>query len=157
MGLKELIDKVNSDDVDSFNWQQIREEIINKHEHASTTDERVALLSLHKDLMGGVERQLSDSVEIERFRKARSKEYNSLIIRECLIGGSICTETLYELTQREIEAGRMEPTHRFIDIAVEAMAEPHYSRERLLKQEAKIQAQQSKPTLREKLLRAFSK
>lgn len=155
MSLKDLIDKVNSKVGGSLDWQQIREEIISKHEQASTTDERVALLSLHKDLMDTVERQLSNSEGIEKFRKARRQEYNLLITRECLVGGSVCAETLYELTQREIEAGRMEPTHNFITIAVDAMAAPHYSREQLIMQEAKIQAQKCKPTWREKLSRIF--
>ena len=155
MNLEELIKKINRDDSDSLNWQQLKEEIISQHEQASTENERVALLSLHRTLLDRVEQQLSDSIDIEKFRKARSQEYNLLIIRECTVGGSICAETLYEVTQREIEAGRMEPTHRFIDIAIDATAAPHYSREQLLRQEAKIQAQQS--TLREKLSGLFNK
>ena len=157
MNLQILFRRVHNNVDDLSDLQQIRKEIVYEHEQASTEDERVALLSLHKDLMDRIEQQLSDSADIERFRKARSQEYNLLIIRECTVGGSICAETLYEVTQREIEAGRMEPTHRFIDIAIDATAVPHYSREQLLRQEAKIQAQQNKSTLFEKLSGIFGK
>ena len=157
MNLKVLADKVNSCVENVSDWKQVREEIISKHKKASKVEEFITLLSLHKSLMDAVESQLSDSVVVEKFREIRSKDYNMLITRECTIGGSVCIDTLYELTQRELEAGRMGPEDNLINLAVGAIAEPHYSREQLLRQENKIQKLENNATLREKLSRIFRK
>ena len=157
MSLKALADKVNSCIENISDWQQVREEIISRHEKASKVEEYITLLSLHKSLMDAVESQLSDSVVVEKFREIRGQDYNMLITRECTIGGSVCIDTLYELTQRELEAGRMGPEHSLINLAVDAIAEPHYSREQLLRQEEKIQNIESNSTLRNKISSIFNK
>ncbi|MFK7816994.1 MAG: hypothetical protein AB8B92_11730 [Gammaproteobacteria bacterium] len=142
---------------DLTSWQRVRQEIINRHAKASAVDEYITLLSLHKMLMDTVEQQLSDDEGIEKVQEVRNQDYNKFITRECTIGGSICIDTLYELTQRELEAGRMGPTHSLINLAVDAIAEPHYSREQLLRQEEKIKKLESRPALREKISRIFGK
>jgi len=157
MNLKDLADQVNNNAKKLADWEKVRKEIINRHEKASTVEEYITLLSLHKMLMDSVEHQLPSSVDVEKFRELRRQDYNMLITRECTIGSSICIDTLYELTQRELEAGRMRPTHSLINIAVDAMAEPHYSREQLLRQQAKIQKTESKSNLNKKLSRIFRK
>ncbi len=139
------------------NWQYVRQKIISRHEIASTVDEYITLLSLHKMLMDAVEQQLSEDEEIEKVQEVRNQDYNMFITRECTIGGSICIDTLYELTQRELEAGRMGPTHSLINLAVDAIAEPHYSREQLLRQEEKIKKLENKPTISEVISRIFGK
>ena len=108
-------------------------------------------------LMDAVEQQLSEDEEIEKVQEVRNQDYNMFITRECTIGGSICIDTLYELTQRELEAGRMGPTHSLINLAVDAIAEPHYSREQLLRQEEKIKKLENKPTISEVISRIFGK
>ena len=71
-----------------------------------------------------------------------------MVIQECTIGDSVCIDTLYELTQRELEAGRMSPTHSLINIAVDASAKPHYSHKQLLRQESKIKEVNDKSVLK---------
>lgn len=153
----DLIEKINNMGSESLNWQQIHDEIINQHEQAKTLEERVEILELHTKFMDTIESQLSDAANLEKFRNARTQEYNMLITRECTIGGSICIETLYDLTQRELEAGRMGPTHSFITIAENAMAKEHYSRERLKWTETKIQERKNKPSFRKKISNIFYK
>ncbi len=157
MSLKDLADQVNNSAKGLVDWKKVREEIISSHEKASTVEEYITLLSLHKMLMDDVEQQLPDGVEIVKVKEVRNQDYNTFITRECTIGGSVCIDTLYELTQRELEAGRMGPTHSLINLAVDAIAEPHYSREQLLRQEAKINKLENKPALREKISRIFRK
>jgi hypothetical protein len=158
MDLKDLADQVNNNEKKLADWEKVRKEIINRHEKASTVEEYITLLSLYKMLMDSVECQLpsASSVDVENIRELRRQDYNMLITRECTIGGSICIDTLYELTQRELEAGRMGPTHSLINLAVDAMAEPHYSREQLLRQQARIQKTESK-NLKKRLSRIFRK
>lgn len=157
MSLKVLADKVNSCNENISDWQQVREEIINSHDKASKVEEYITLLSLHKSLLDIVESQLIASEDVEQIREIRDQDYNMLITRECTIGGSICIDTLYELTQRELEAGRMGPEHSLINLAVDAIAEPHYSREQLLRQEKKVQKLENNATLRERFSRIFRK
>lgn len=157
MSFIDLAEQVESCNNNLKNWQQVRQEIINRHEKASTVEEYITLLSLHKILMDSVEQKLSAEKDLEEVKVMRDQDYNMLITRECTIGGSICIDTLYELTQRELEAGRMGPTHCLINVAVDAIAEPHYSREQLLRQETKIKKLENKPALREKISRLFRK
>lgn len=157
MSFIDLAEQVESCSKGLTNWQQVRQEIISRHEKASTVEEYITLLSLHKMLMDSVGEQLSAENNIEEVKALRDQDYHMLITRECTIGGSICIDTLYELTQRELEAGRMGPTHSLINLAVDAIAEPHYSREQLLRQEAKIKKLEDKPALREKFSRIFKK
>lgn len=152
-----LAEQVESCTKSLKNWQLVRQEIISRHEKASTVEEYITLLSLQKMLMDSVEEQLSAEKDIEEVKALRDQDYNMLITRECTIGGSICIDTLYELTQRELEAGRMGPTHSLINLAVDAIAEPHYSREQLLRQEAKIKKLENRSALREKFSRIFRK
>ena len=155
MSFVDLAKQVEGCAKDPENWQQVRDEIISRHENATTVGEYITLLSLHKMLMDSVEEQLPGGVDIEKIKALNSQDYNMLLTRECTIGGSVCIDTLYELTQRELESGRMRPTDRLINLAVDAIAEPHYSREQLLRQEEKINKNESSSTLREKLSRIF--
>ncbi|MGH1537268.1 MAG: hypothetical protein ACRBDX_04360 [Gammaproteobacteria bacterium] len=157
LSLKDFADKVNKAIDGLSDWQLVREDLINRHENAVSVEEYITLLALHKSLMDAVESQLPGGIDAEKVRKVSSKDYTMLLTRECTIGGSLCIDTLYEITQRELEAGRMGPTHDLINIAVDAIAEPHYSREQLLRQENKIQKLDSRVTLREKISRMFSR
>jgi hypothetical protein len=105
--------------------------------------------------MDNVERKLPSGVNIEEIKALKSRDYKMLLKREYIIGGSVCIDTLYELTQRELEAGRMGPEDKLINLAVDAIAEPHYSREQLLRQEEKINKTEKSSTLGEKLSRIF--
>jgi hypothetical protein len=155
MSAKDLIERLASDRGTPLDWRQIREEIHNEHAQAVTVEDRAVLLAAHQALMDAVERQLPTNADIEQFRATRLKDYNLLIVRECLIGDGICTETLFAVTQREIKAGRMDSNHSLAQGAVEAIAAPHYSREELLAQEAKRLAENRKPAWRRALSRVF--
>jgi hypothetical protein len=155
MSFEDLADKVERCAEDATSWLKVRDEIISRHENATTVDEYITLLSLHKMLMDNVERKLPSGVNIEEIKALKSRDYKMLLKREYIIGGSVCIDTLYELTQRELEAGRMGPEDKLINLAVDAIAEPHYSREQLLRQEEKINKTEKSSTLGEKLSRIF--
>ena len=157
ISLKGLVDKVNSAIENLSSWQQVREEIINRHDEAVSVEEYITLLSLHKSLMDAVECQLPGGIDVEKVREVSRKDYIRMLTRECTIGGSLCIDTLYELTQRELETGRMAPADDLINLAVDAIAEPHYSREQLLRQEAKIKKLENRSTLLEKISGIFRK
>ena len=147
MNLKELEQKVNITLNNANEWQELHDEVVKSHEHAESEHEYVKLLELHKKLLDRIEQNLPKQINIEKFQSVRLQEYNVMLLRECTIGGSVCVETLYELTQRELEAGRMSPTHEFIDTAVNATASQHYSREQLERQKAKIEKLEKNSTL----------
>lgn len=151
MSFIDLAEKVESCAVDTSDWLKVREEILNRHESSTRVDEFITLLSLHNMLMGHVEDQLAAGAGIDDIKALKRKDYKRLLKREYIIGGSVCIDTLYELTQRELEAGRMGPEDELINIAVDAIAEPHYSREQLLRQEEKIDKIDNSPALPEKL------
>lgn len=119
-------------------WIKVRDEIFKRHEKANTVDEYITLLSLYKMLMDYVEEQLPNGLTIEEVKALKSQYYKSLLKREYVIGESVCIDTLHELTQRELEAGRMSPEDGLIDLAANAVTKPHYSRKQLLRQREKI-------------------
>ncbi len=157
MSFIDLSKQVESCASDISNWRQVRKEIVNRHEISSRVDEYITLLSLYKMLMDMVEQQLSDREEIEIVKKIRKRDYRSFISRECSVGGSVCIDTLYELSLREVEAGRMEIDHDLVKLATDAVTVPHYSREQLLRQEERIKKIGGKPSIRERILRKFRK
>ena len=120
-------------------WQELHHQILEHHESASSSEVYEKLLEQHKILLDKVEAQFINSVDIDKFKKLRQNEYDKMLLRESTIGGSLCVETLYEVTQRELEAGRMSPTHEFIDISIQATATDHYTRDQLLRQKEKIE------------------
>ena len=157
MSFIELAERVDGCAEDSSDWLIIRDEIINRHENSTTVDEYITLLSLHKMLMDYVEQQLPIGVSSEEIKALKTQDYKMLLKREYIIGGSVCIDTLYELTHRELEAGRMGPEDKLINLAVDAIAEPHYSREQLLRQEEKINKIENRSAMPEKLREKFSK
>ncbi len=135
-------------------WLPLHEQVLKNHEIVSSDEDKEKLLDLHKTLLDKAEKWLPDSIDVDRFRELRLKEYNKMLLNEATIGGSLCVETLYELTQRELQAGRMSPTHEFIEIAIQATAAEHYSHDQLVRQKEKIQSLQEHSVLN-KLSRLF--
>jgi hypothetical protein len=115
----------------NLNWRELREEIHNEHERSETSEQREQLLAMFVALMDLVERTDIAAENLDQFRQTRQKDYNLLIVRECLVGENVCTETLDAVTQREVAAGRMDPQHELRVMAINGMAAPHHSRAEL--------------------------
>jgi hypothetical protein len=79
-------------------------------ERANREDERVALLAAHKAVMDIAESAGVHADDLGAFRTARRQDYNVLVINECMVGDTVCTDTAYSVTRREIAAGRMAAT-----------------------------------------------
>lgn len=69
---------------------------------------------------------------LQIIREARDKQYNSLILQECLVGENFCIETLYAVTSREISAGRMDESNRLRQVALDGTSAPHLTRAELI-------------------------
>jgi hypothetical protein len=130
-----------ADSGSSLNWREMRGEIHDEHERSTTPDERANLLSVYVALMDLVENTDVSPDQLDQFRDTRRKDYNLLVVRECLVGEDVCTETLYEVTTREVEAGRMASDHELRVAAVNGMTAPHITRAELLAAEAKKRSQ----------------
>lgn len=145
--MSELLQRLTENSLEvQQNWRQIRDEIHNEHEGATTTDSRVALLAMFKTTMDLAEQAIAPE-DMEKFKDARLKDYHLLIVREALIGENICTETLDAVTQREIAAGRMAPNDNLHKTALMGMAAPHLSREDLIAINAKKRREEHSPSL----------
>lgn len=137
--MKELGDRVDAIDGASNDCIALHAMIIECHANAEYAEQREDLLALHEALMDKMDVHIAKRIGAENFKKVRLQEYNKLLLRECEVGGSFCVETLYELTQRELESGRMSPTHEFINLSINATASDHYTKDQLLRQKDKIQ------------------
>lgn len=124
------------------NWKEINAEICNEWSRTLAGNEielnwpllsskRVELLTLFTSVMDIAETTVvPENVQI--IREARDKQYNSLILQECLVGENFCIETLYAVTSREISAGRMDESNRLRQVALDGTSAPHLTRAELI-------------------------
>lgn len=144
MRVDELLQRVQANpDAAPPDWAEIREEMLEAHERAETTEERVALLEVFDALMDLVERSAVAPDELAAFRRTRLTDYRQMVVREAQIGDSICVETLDAVTQREIDAGRMSPDDELRDRVAREMAAPHATRAELMARDAERRAEVS--------------
>jgi hypothetical protein len=122
---REIIDAVDAD----FQREVAAEEAVFRH--PESFERRGALLGVFKSVMAFVENQLSGE-DREKFCAAREQTYKLFLTQESVVKGSICVETMYQATTREIAAGRMSPDFSTRRIAEQGMAEPHFTRDELL-------------------------
>lgn len=69
-----------------LDWTAVREDIHAAYEQTTGTDQRVALLAMHKAIMDLVE--LAGGIapgDMERFREARRQDFRLLVVREALV------------------------------------------------------------------------
>ena len=109
MSASDLIDRLERMSPDQpLNWREIRDEIQREADTPNTPEERVLLLLLFNRTLDQAEREVAPE-KLDELRKARAADYNLLIMKEAMVGEHVCADTLYEVTGREIEAGRMAP------------------------------------------------
>jgi hypothetical protein len=114
-----------------MNWPEFREAIHDAYGLAKSTDERVELLQLYKQLMDYVAGTQIAPSDLPQFNETRTKDYRLLLVQEGRVGDNACVETLDEITRREIAAGRMAPDDELRQITVQGLAAPHLSRAQL--------------------------
>ena len=118
------------------NWRQIIAEIESEFNRATITDYRVALLSLFTVIMDIAETHMAPD-DLGRFKEDRLKHYRSFLVQEARVGQHICTQTLDEVTQREVAAGRMDAHDELRKTAVLSLSMPHLSRAELIEMDSK--------------------
>jgi hypothetical protein len=137
MSVVDLVESLKSvGEGEEIDFQAIRKQIIEEYDKATSISDRVTLLELFKVVMDLVERNIEHSGSttkiLEDFRKSRQTDYRVLIVKECMVGENVCTETLAAVTQREVAAGRMSEDHTLYTMAQEQVAKPHLSRAELV-------------------------
>lgn len=88
---------------------------------ATTTEDRVILLSVHKTLMDAVERNCVAPDKLAEFRTLRMQDYRLLLISEAIIGrtdGMIDPVKIVAISQREVNAGRLPSDDELHTLAV---------------------------------------
>lgn len=127
-----------------FNWREINAEICVEWDQTFVEDQsesnrpflsskRVDLLALFKSVMDIAETAVV-AEDVQLIRNAREKQYNLFIFQESMVGEDVCVETLFEVTEREITAGRMSLTNNLRKIAIDGIAQHHFTRAELIAQ-----------------------
>ena len=129
MSATELLERVKAHAATgAMDWKRLRENIHDEFDAASTETDRDMLLAMFHLVMENVERNADMSPEqLATFRDARAQDYNLFLVKEALIGESVSVEIMDVVTKREIAAGRMTPDHSLRQLAVNGMAEEHFS------------------------------
>ena len=149
MNAHEILSQLQADAASgkSLDFRAVREQIHNASESTNDSSERVVLLQVFNAVMDLVERSGNiDPENLEAFRETRAKDYHLLLMREVLIGQNVSVELLHAITEREVQAGRMEENDELRQLAVKGLAEPYLSVQELLKIEQDRVAAESKPT-----------
>jgi hypothetical protein len=135
MSGQDLYDQLPEDSAEILlGWREIRAKVHDEFDKA-TEEQRCALLQLFTATMNIAEATIRPA-DLEIFRKTRKQDYNRLIVKESLVGESVCAETAYAVTRREIAAGRMSPDDELAKSAAAAIAAPYSSRAELIAIEA---------------------
>lgn len=96
---------------------EIRADIHAEFKRATTDEERGDILAIHKTVMDQVERHIGPA-DIAAFRKARTEDYNLLLISESVVGENVSPQLLERATRREVAAGRMSANNDLRQLAV---------------------------------------
>jgi hypothetical protein len=137
MSASDLIDRLERMSPDQpLTWREIRDEIQREADTPNTPEERVLLLLLFNRTLDQAEREVAPE-KLDELRKVRAADYKLLIMKEAMVGEHVCADTLYEITGREIEAGRMAPEDGLRQLATKRVSEPHPSRAEMVALAAK--------------------
>ena len=127
-----------------YNWKEINSEICNEWDQTFLVDQselnraflsskRVDLLALFKVVMDIAETTVV-AEDVQVIRDTREKQYNTFILQEAMVGENVCVETLYQVTEREITAGRMHSSNNLRKVALDGIAVTHFTRAELIAQ-----------------------
>lgn len=141
IGAPKLFQLLNEAGAPMCNWREINQEIcrewsclfaekITDSTWYKTEAHRISLLQTFRVVMDIAESSIFPD-DLEVFKKARDQQYKTFIYQESMVGENICVETLFAVTQREIDAGRMSIEHSCRKLAEEAVAAPHLTRAEL--------------------------
>jgi hypothetical protein len=135
MGANNLVRQLESMPQDQpLEWKTIRDEIQREADSPNTEEERIILLKLFNATMDRAEQEFSVSApdKLQALRNVRLADYRLLLIKEAMVGENVCADTFYEITEREIAAGRMSPDDGLRITAAQRILEPHPTRAEMI-------------------------
>jgi hypothetical protein len=140
---QELVNRLREQSAEGkpYDWVEVRKEIHEESEKATSPQDHDLLRALHFAVMSHVE-STPDAVKPDHWetsKTARHQDFNLLIARECVVqpDGHVSVDDLYRVTRQEIAAGRMDPNDKLAKDAEGAYAAPHLTRVQLIAQSAK--------------------
>jgi hypothetical protein len=144
LGAPRLFQLLNEIGAPMYNWREINEEICNEWKNSfeephnerkywRDKERRIGLLETFQAVMDIAEGSI-DPDDLKLFRETREKQYKTFIYQESMVGQNVCVESLYAITQREIDAGRMPSDHSCRRLAEEGVSSPHLTRAELITQ-----------------------
>ncbi|HEX7875330.1 MAG TPA: hypothetical protein VF489_01970 [Sphingobium sp.] len=99
-------------------WMAFREEIVELHRRATTQEEYGSLLRAHS-ILGLLADQVYDEDTAREIKKIHHAEYLNFLNKEAIEGGDLINPAmLARITEREVEAGRLDPDDDFRQMAV---------------------------------------
>jgi hypothetical protein len=131
---------------ESLDFRTIRDDIHAISERTTDIKERLILLRLYHTFMDLVERSGNiDPEKIDDFHRVRAQDYRLLLMKEILVGENVSVELLNAVTQREVQAGRMQEDDELRQLALKAIAEPYSTVQELQEVEQKRLSELAKP------------
>lgn len=98
-------------------WREFRVEIAALHVKATTEEEYVTLLEAHRNLIA-VGKFAYDDETYAKLLPIAAAEYRTFLNKEAMEDGLINPVLLDRVTQREVAAGRLDPSDEFRTLAV---------------------------------------
>ena len=110
----------------ALDWPKMRDDIHAAFERATTSEERAALLQMHRVLMDRVEPHIQ-AADLAAFQTARRQDYCLLLVSEARAGDQVSPHLLEVVTRREIAAGRMssdDELRNLAEVGIGLVSEP---------------------------------
>lgn len=131
MSYEHLLELTGSPALVVLNYLEILRELDAELASTPSVEYRGLLLDLLKASMDIVQKTIAP-IDLDKFKETRMQHYRMQIVKEALVGTNICADTLFEITSREVTAGRMEADDQLRIMAIEGIAVPHLNRADLM-------------------------
>lgn len=100
-------------------WMAFSREISELHQRATTQEEHVALLRAHS-ILGVLAEEVSDKQTASEIKKVHRAEYLNFLNTEAIEHGEMVNPAmLAQITEREVQAGRLAPDDNFRQFAAD--------------------------------------
>lgn len=104
------------------NIEEFLAEVAKEYPLCATSSEREQLLNLHKATLDILEISFIEETDLPSFKQAREQHYGTMLVWEATVDGNVDPEILYAITQREIDAGRMDIEAPLRKLVIQAMS-----------------------------------
>lgn len=114
--IKRLLREISRLDINRMSWRTAREAITRNRARAHAHPD-FAGLAAAQHMLAPLAQANFGPAQAQQLAPIHRSEYLSLLIQECLVGDDVDWPRLAEVTEREVDAGRLDANHGLCQVA----------------------------------------